>query len=364
MGQMMDVEVDMMGEKAQRTVVVFGLGGTIAMAGSARGGVAPSLSAQELVAAVPGLAETGIAVDVVDFRRLPSASLDFPTLDELHTAIDGALDRGATGAVVIQGTDTIEETAYLLELRHRRDAPVIVTGAMRNPTVAGADGPANLLAAVLTAAEPRARRRGVLVVLNDEIHTARGVRKTHTTAVATFRSPDTGPAGWVVEGHVRFVGPPSPRLTVPAPSSVRYPRVGLYTAVLDDDPAVLAAVTATVDGLVVAAMGAGHVPETLVDPLTKAAATMPVILSTRTGAGSVLRDTYGFAGSERDLIAHGLDPAGRLDPLKARILLRCLLAAQASRDQIRTAFAVAGGYRDADDWPWPRDTQDAVPDPD
>ena len=344
-----------MGGSAQRTVAVFGLGGTIAMAGSAHGGVTPSLSAHDLVAAVPGLADTGIAVDVVDFRRLPSASLDFATLDELSAAIDERLDRGATGVVVVQGTDTIEETAYLLDLRHRRDAPLIVTGAMRNPTMAGADGPANLLAAVVTAADPRARNRGVLVVFNDEIHTAHQVRKTHTTAVDTFRSPDAGPAGWVVEGQVRFVGPPSPRLIVPASASGGYPRVGLYMAVLDDDPTVLAAMISTVDGLVVAAMGAGHVPEGLVEPLTTAAATMPVILATRTGSGSVLRGTYGFAGSERDLIARGPDPAGRLDPLKARVLLRCLLAAQASREQIRTAFAVAGGYRDADDWPWSLD---------
>jgi L-asparaginase/archaeal Glu-tRNAGln amidotransferase subunit D len=353
-----------MGGSAQRTVAVFGLGGTIAMAGSAHGGVTPSLSAHDLVAAVPGLADTGIAVDVVDFRRLPSASLDFATLDELSAAIDERLDRGATGVVVVQGTDTIEETAYLLDLRHRRDAPLIVTGAMRNPTMAGADGPANLLAAVVTAADPRARNRGVLVVFNDEIHTAHQVRKTHTTALDTFRSPDAGPAGWVVEGRVRFVGPPPPRLTVPAPASGTYPRVGVYPVVLDDDPAVLAAMIAAVDGLVVAAMGAGHVPAALVEPLTKAAARMPVILTSRTGAGSVLRDTYGFAGSERDLIAHGLDPAGRLDPLKARVLLRCLLAAQASRDQIRTAFAVAGGYRDADDWPWPIDDRSAAPGPD
>lgn len=347
-----------MGGPVQRTVAVFGLGGTIAMTTSARGGVTPSLSAQELVAAVPGLAETGIAVDVVDFRRLPSASLDFATLDELGRAIDGTLKRGATGVVVVQGTDTIEETAYLLDLRHRWDPPLVVTGAMRNPTMAGADGPANLLAAVLTAADPQARGRGALVVLNEEIHTARWVRKTHTTALDTFRSPGVGPAGWVVEGHVRFLGPPPPRLTVPAPATGTYPRVGVYTAVLDDDPTVLAALTSTVDGLVVAAMGAGHIPEALVEPLTKAAATMPVILTTRTGAGSVLRDTYGFAGSERDLIARGLDPAGSLDPLKARILLRCLLATGASRDQIRTAFAVAGGYLDADAWPWPLDDRD------
>jgi L-asparaginase len=341
-----------MGGQTHR-VVVIGLGGTIAMSPSAQGGAVPSLSAGDLVRSVPGLAETGIAVDVVDFRRLPSASLDFATLAELHGAVADALEQGAAGVVVAQGTDTIEETSFALDLRHTGPAPVVVTGAMRHPGLAGPDGPANLLAAIRTAADPRARGLGVLVVLNDEIHVARRVRKTHTTAVNTFRSIDTGPLGHLIEGAVRITGAPPPRLILPPPNPTTTPVVARHTAVLGDEPALVEALVARADGLVVAAMGAGHVPEGLVEPLTQAAGRIPVVLASRTGAGSVLRGTYGFAGSEQDLIARGLIPAGRLDPLKARILLRGLLAAEAQRPQIVTAFAVAGDYADPDEWPWP-----------
>jgi L-asparaginase len=333
-------------------VVVFALGGTIAMSASPLGGVTPTLTAQELIDGVAGLADTGIGIDVVDFRHLPGASLDFASLVDLTAAITRAVETGATGVVITQGTDTIEETSFHLDLYHRDAAPVVVTGAMRNPTLAGADGPANLLAAVLAAADPRARGLGVLVVLHDELHAARAVRKTHTTALDTFRSPDAGPLGHVVEGRLVVHGAAVARLLLPPPRTDARPRVGVYTVVLDDDPAQVASFAARADGLVVAAMGAGHVPEALVEPLAKAATAMPVILTSRTGSGSVLRTTYGFPGSELDLIEHGLIPAGSVGPLKARILLRGLLAADADRAQIEAAFAVAGQYADPITWPW------------
>ncbi len=137
---------------------MFGLGGTIAMTGGA--GVRLTLSAEQLVAAVPGLAENGIDVEVEDFRRVPGASLSFDDLDALVAAVGLRLDGGVDGVVVTQGADTIEETAYFLDLAHTRAQPIVVTGAMRNPTLAGADGPGNLLAAIRTAASPAARDLG------------------------------------------------------------------------------------------------------------------------------------------------------------------------------------------------------------
>jgi len=342
-----------MAVEERRRVVVFGLGGTIAMSASEGGGVTPTLSAHELVLAVPGLTETGIEVEVVDFRRLPSASLDFATLTDLTSEISQAVERGPSGVVVTQGTDTIEETSYLLDLYHRHPTPLVVTGAMRNPTMAGADGPANLLAAVLTAAHPQSREYGALVVLNDEIHAARHVRKTHTTALDTFRSPEIGPLGHLREGSVRLHGVRPPRLVIPPPISGAEPTVALHTVVLGDDPDILSRLAGPVDGLIVAAMGGGHVPDRLVEPLADAATRIPVVLASRTGSGSVLRVTYGARGSERDLIGRGLIPAGTLDPLKARILLRALLACGADLSQLHQAFAVAGDYTDHSRWPWP-----------
>ena len=335
-----------------RRVIVLGLGGTIAMTTASTGGVAPSLSAEQLIDAVPGLAATGITVEAEDFRRLPGASLTIADVTSAAEAIRERLASGADGVVVVQGTDTIEETAYLLDLLHPGPQPVVVTGAMRNPTLAGADGPANILAAVQVAASPNVREQGVLVVLADEIHAARRVRKTHTTSVATFRSPNGGALGYLVEGHPRLLGRLDHRTVVPPAQGSPAPTVTLVTVTLGDDGTLLTGLSERVDGLVVAAFGAGHVPQHLVPQLAGLARDIPVVLASRTGAGSILTSTYAFPGSERDLRERGLTPAGFLDPLKARLLLHALLAAGADHDTIAAAFGVAGGYADPDTWPY------------
>lgn len=326
---------------AQPRVSVFGLGGTIAMAANA-GGVVPSLSAEQLVAAVPELANTDIELDVVSFRSRPGASLTFADLVELAAAVRERLDAGATGAVITQGTDTIEETAYLLDLLHTGPQPVVVTGAMRNPTLAGPDGPANLLGAIQVAASPHTVGLGCLVVFADEIHSASRVRKTHSTSTGTFASPTGGPLGYLIEGTPTVVNRPMHRFTIDRPLR-HHPRVGLYTATLGDDGAYLAAIADQVDGLVVAGFGVGHVPDNWVPALADLATRVPVVLASRTGAGPVLRATYGFPGSERDLLDRGLIRAGLLDPYKGRILLHCLLAAGTDRPGIAAAFHNANG---------------------
>lgn len=344
-------------------VVVLGLGGTIAMTAADSGGVIPSLTAEQLIAAVPGLAATGIDLDVSTFRAKPGASLTFADLTGLAATIKGHLQAGAAGVVVTQGTDTIEETAYLLDLLHQRPNPVVVTGAMRNPTLAGADGPANLHGAVITAASTGARGLGCLVVFADEIHAAHRVRKTHSTSTGTFVSPNGGPLGYLVEGRVRIVNQPPPRLALPQPSRTEGVRVSVIPATLGEDPTVLEAAAEHVDGLVVAGFGVGHVPETWVPVLAKLADAIPVVLTSRTGSGPVLTGTYGFPGSERDLIGRGLIPAGFLDPYKARILLHLCLAAGASREQIVAAVATAGGI-DPGLWPWPLPHASSLAQPD
>jgi L-asparaginase len=325
-------------------VGVFSLGGTIAMtSGSTSGGVAPTLTAADLVAAVPGLPETGIELSVNDFRRVPGASLAFADMLSLSAAIDKAVAGDVDGVVVTQGTDTIEETSYLLDLLHTGDAPVVVTGAMRNPTLAGADGPANLLAAIQTAASSHARGLGCLVVFADEIHAARYVRKVHSTSVTAFASPHTGPIGHAVEGQARLLFRLHRNLMLPRPDQERAVRVAVVPMALGDDGELLRGLDQRFDGLVVAAFGAGHVPQDTVPILTGLAERIPVVLASRTGAGWVLSRTYGFPGSESDLLARGLISAGGLDPLKARILLHLLLAGGAKSADIARAFAIAGG---------------------
>ncbi|HEY2763769.1 MAG TPA: asparaginase, partial [Pseudonocardiaceae bacterium] len=297
---------------------------------------------------------------VEDFRRVPGASLSFADIGALADAArDRLSDSLLDGVVITQGTDTIEETAYLLDLVHAAPQPLVVTGAMRNPTLAGADGPANLLAAVRVAASPAAREQGCLVVLADEIHAARRVRKTHTTSGATFQSPNGGPLGYVIEAQARLLNRLDHRMVVRDPRQ-EPKRVALVTVVLGDDGTVLGGLAERVDGVVVAAMGVGHVPERLVPALADLATRIPVVLASRTGAGSVLATTYAFPGSERDLLERGLIAAGFLDPLKARILLHTLLTANADPATITAAFGAAGGYAEPATWPWPLSTESTV----
>jgi L-asparaginase len=282
-------------------VAVFGLGGTIAMNAATGGGVVLSLSAEQLIAAVPSLAQTGIRVEVEEFRRLPGASLRIGDIVALSASIRGRLAAGVDGVTVIQGTDTIEETAYLLGLTHPGPQPIVVTGAMRNPTLAGAAGPANLLAAVQVAASRHTCDQGVLVVFADDIQAARRVGKTHSTSVATFQSPNGGLLGYVVEGRPTLLSRLDHRTVLPPPRDDRSPTVGLLTVTLGDDGALLPGLKDRLDGLVLAAFGVGHVPEQLVPALADLAGRIPVVLASRAGSGPVLAATYAFPGSARDL---------------------------------------------------------------
>jgi L-asparaginase len=330
-------------EPTAARVTVFSLGGTIASTNdgqSAAGGVTPRLGARDLVGAVPQLQEVA-ELEAVAFRQTASGDLTLPDLVLLAREITQRFDQGVDGVVVTQGTDTIEETSFALDLLVAGDRPVVVTGAMRNPTLAGPDGPANLLAAVQVAAAPGSVGLGTVVVFNDEVHAARFVRKTHTSSPATFRSVTAGPLGWVVEGRPRIA------FRLPALAGVPFglpdgevPAVALLTSVLGDDSRLLGHVASSgYAGLVLEAFGGGHVPAPVVPALAELATRLPVVLASRTGGGEVLQSTYGFPGSERDLLSRGLIPAGFLDGRKARILLSVLLASGRDLEGVRTAFA-------------------------
>ena len=321
--------------------MVLSLGGTIAMTGEPGGGVRPRLSGADLVAAVPGLHAVA-HVEAQSFRQLPSASLRLDDLAALADEIDRCLDQGAAGVVVTQGTDTIEETAWCLDVLLANRAPVVVTGAMRNPTLAGADGPGNLLAAVVVAASGQ-DLGGVAVVFGDEVHSAAGVAKVHSTRPAAFGSPATGPIGVVVEGRlVLLARPVSPRLTIPR-TVVRSPvSVPLVVLGLDDDGRLLAAADAA-DAVVVEAFGGGHVPQWLVPDIARLAARVPVVLTTRTRNGPVLHGTYAFPGSERDLRERGVLTAGTLASAKVRVLLMLMLRGGLDGDAVRAGLAVLDG---------------------
>jgi L-asparaginase len=192
----------LMGIAGKPRAAVFTLGGTIAMQARPGEGALRALPGSDLLAAVPGLDDAGVELRIQDVANKPGASLSFGDLFGLADAISAAVGDGVASAVVIQGTDTIEETAYLLNLLVASNAPVVVTGAMRNPSLAEPDGPANILAAIRVAANDCARRLGCVVVMNDQIHAARWVAKAHTASPA-FISPGFGPLGHVAEA--RFI---------------------------------------------------------------------------------------------------------------------------------------------------------------
>jgi L-asparaginase len=321
-------------------VSIIALGGTIASV-PRRDGATPELSATQLVESL-GELPPGLTVSAETFRMVGSPSLRFDDLVDLAERIRDEIAEGVTGVVVTQGTDTIEETAFALDLLLAGvPVPVVVTGAMRHPALAGPDGPANLLASIKVASADVAANMGVLVVLNDTVHAARYVRKGHTSAPSSFASPTVGPVGYLCEGRpvIPYRPAPLPPLARGLSTPVRN-RVLLVTVSLDD-PGLWLPLAAgdDVDGVVVAALGGGHVPTWLADGLVEVAAAKPVILASRVPAGAVLSRTYGIVGGEIDLLQRGLIHGGWLQPAKARVLLTLLLAAGEDADAIRSAFA-------------------------
>ncbi|MEZ5651999.1 MAG: asparaginase [Burkholderiaceae bacterium] len=325
---------------AKPIVTLITCGGTIASAVQAGKGALPTLDIGALAREIPGI-DAVAELRTVEARRVPSPHMGFDDLLALARACRDALAAGSQGVVISQGTDTIEEIAYGLDLVLNTDAPVVVTGAMRNASMPGADGPANLLAAVRVAASPTARGLGSLVVFNDEIHAARFVRKSHTQSTATFVSPATGRLGWLAEDAVRILVRPVAGQRLSVPEVAEIPAVALLRLGLGDDGRLLEHLgEAGYAGVVIEGFGGGHVTRAIAAPgrLERLIERMPVVLASRTGSGEVLRGTYGFEGSERDLLARGVIPAGALDGLKARLLLALLLAGGADRGTVKRTF--------------------------
>ena len=324
---------------SRKRILVIALGGTIAMTRHASGGIAPSLFAEDLVAAVPGL-DDRVDIEVASPFQLPGASLTLQHLKEVAELVAARARSGLDGAVIVQGTDTIEESAFVLDCLLAPGVPVVVTGAMRGPESPGADGPANLMAAVAVAASGSARDLGTLVVLNDEVHAARHVRKGHTSLPSAFTSAPYGPIGHVVEGRFLLGMRPVRPGIAPFVLSLDPVPVALMQLGLGDEGRMISSLPDLgYGGAVVAAMGAGHVPLACVDRLSALARIMPTVLSTRVSSGPVFAQTYGFPGSERDLLGRGLIHGGALGPTKARLILQLALAAGYPRHDISLLFA-------------------------
>ncbi len=290
-------------------------GGTIAsLADPSTGAVRPAVGAQELVASVPGLPP----VEVDEVAHVNGWNVTPATMLEV------ARRASAGGAVVVtHGTDTVEETAFLCDLTV--DGTVVFAAAMRNGSEVGADGPRNLLCAAQVA--EAAPDLGAVLVLDDEIHAARWVRKLHSSRVSAFASPGHGPVGTVRPGDVRIALPPPRRFTIALPDALPpVPVVQTYTGI--EEHLIETVLDATgAAGLVLDGTGLGNVPGSAERGIAAAIARgLPVVAATRVPAGGT-RAVYGGPGGAVTLREHGARAAGGLSAAKARLLLMLLIAA-------------------------------------
>ena len=321
----------------RKSVQILFTGGTISMRiDPASGAAVPSLSGEEIVARVQGLRREA-KLTLEEYSRLPGPHVTPHWMWRLRGRVAAVLEDPAVDAVVVtHGTDTLEETAFLLDLTLDGPKPVVFCGAMRTVSEPGWDGPANLMTAVRTAVNPDAHGRGVLVAVGEEIHAAAEVRKWHTQSLLAFRS-SLGPIGIVDRGHVRFHRPPhrapglKPRRLV-AEVDLHVMATGV------DDALIRASLARGARGLVLEATGCGNVPPSVLPGIRAALAEpVPVVVVSRCGEGRV-GPAYGYEGGGRMLQQMGLILGGDLPGPKARIKLMVALGVTSEREALRRMF--------------------------
>lgn len=321
------------------TCAFIATGGTIAMKIDplSRAPV-PALSGEDLLASVPAIT-TMTKLEVNNLSNVPSDYMGPQRWIALHRAVSSALARDdVAGVIVSHGTDTLEETAWFLDLTIDTHKPIVLTGAQRNASASDFDGPRNLLNAARVCLSPDACGKGALVVLNNQINAAREVTKAHTADVESFRSGDFGFLGTVDEDRVVF-----------ARTSVRRQFIRLegdalpYVEIVPmyagaDGGLVRAALKLGARGIVIQALGFGNVNAEMYEAIGEAIMTgVPVVISTRVPNGRVL-PVYGFAGGGSTLKAAGSIFADNLSPQKARILLMLALQNSSAQEDIQRLF--------------------------
>lgn len=324
-----------------RVAIVF-TGGTISMGFDAvAGGNVPALDGAAILAGTPGLDEIAQVV-TLDHGLTPASHFSFDDVLSIGRDVQGALDDTAIdGVVVVQGTDTIEETSFAWDLVLRSPKPVVVTGAMRASHEDGFDGPANLRDAVAAAASPGLSGAGVVVELAGTLEPADDVTKLHTTAFTTFGSPNGGTLGRVVDGQVVLERPRGARRAI---DTERAERVHLVTAGIGSDGEMLdAAVAAGADGIVVAATGAGNTsPGWLAAAQRAMDSGIVVALASRCPAGAV-STAYAFEGGGATWVRAGAIRVGTLCAIKARVALALGLGGGLSSEALAALLADPAG---------------------
>ena len=315
-------------------VVILATGGTIAGVGDAgkSAGYTPgTLTAEDLISAVPELADVA-EIEAIQVCNVNSDDITDKVWIELANKINElSKDPDITGFVITHGTDTMEETAYFLNLTVKTDKPVVITGSMRPSTSISADGPMNLYESVCVAASADAAGKGVLVVFSDLIFTARSVTKTSTYDVMAISAREMGACGVVRDGAVYFYEESVKRHTVDTEFDVKLlkelPKVSVIYFSVDMDPEILKYAAEHSDGIVIAGAGAGEFSEGFIEVVNDLK--IPVVISSRIGDGIIIPD---------NLLVDGTIAADNLPPQKAAVLLRLALTKTKDAAKIQEMF--------------------------
>ena len=322
-------------------VVILATGGTIAGAastGTQASYTSGAVTIDAMLAAVPGIRDLA-NIKGEQISNVGSQDITLDIMLTLAKRINVLLAQNdVDGIVVTHGTDTMEETAYFLNLVVKSEKPVVLVGSMRPSTAVSADGPLNLYEGVAVAGDPNARSRGVLVVMNDWIQAAHSLTKTSTTAVQTFMSPLRGLVGVSSYGKNDFYNTPSWKNTVTSEFDIsgvtKLPRVDILYAYVDMPPDLIdASVANGAEGIVIAGVGNGNMNKASLEAAKRAAAKGVVIVrSSRVATGSVGRNVE-VNDDEMNFVA-----SDELNPQKARILLMLALLKPRSTTELQNLF--------------------------
>ncbi|WP_088103362.1 asparaginase [Halalkalibacter urbisdiaboli] len=318
-----------------KKILVLHTGGTISMSENDHGAVQPNV-VNPLYSTIESLSSIA-SVIVDDFVNIPSPHMTPPLMLQLAEQLKERAEKEQfDGVVVTHGTDTLEETAYFLDLQLDWQKPVVFTGAMRSSNEYGSDGPHNLITAVRTAASDEAKGKGVLVVFNDEIHTAKNVTKTHASNIATFKSPQYGPIGIITKRGVHFHHTPLEFDSLPVDKLTK--NVALLKVYTGMDEQIIEAIAPHIDGLVIEAFGQGNIPPNLTASLEQLINKgVPVILVSRSVSG-IVQDVYDYPGGGRALKKLGVIFTNGLSGQKARLKLLVALEMTSDQEKLQKLF--------------------------
>ena len=321
-------------------VAIIFTGGTISMTVDEKVGAAiPTLTGSQILSMVSNIDKLA-EIEVIEYAEIPGPHMTIDRLMEIRSLIQDLVKRNdISGVIITHGTDSLEETAYFLDLTINTPKPVVVVGAMRNSSELGYDGPSNLAAAVCTAISPLAMNKGVLVVLNNEVNLAMEVTKTNTLSLNTFQSP-YGPIGTIDTNDLivhrdivtkQFIN-----------TNIIENNVYLIKSYLDmDDSLINCAVNAGAKGIVIEAMGRGNLPpKTLAGVKYALKNNVVVVIVSRCPSGRVM-ESYGYEGGGKDLTSMGVVLGGELNGQKARLKLMVALGYTDDIDEIRNIFKIS-----------------------